>query len=497
MNLNFGVFTPEIILLLTACIVVFGEWAFKSVDGNNNKKNRNIGFVTLLGLTITLAILISFKVVSYGLPTYLGNLKESTFWGSFVLDDLSIYFKIIIVFSAIMTVLISFRYVNEKIIHVGEFYALLCLATIGGMFMSSAAEMITFYLGIELISITSYVLCAFNKDNQKSSESGLKYLVVGSLSSALLLYGFSLLFGLTGKLNFEDLALALEKFTTPLNTIYVIAIMMTLAGISYKIAAVPFHMWAPDVYEGAPTPVTAFLAITSKIAGFAAFIRFLEIFNLDVSSKLIILIAILSVVTMTIGNVLAIVQTNLKRLFAYSSIAHAGYLMIGFIPLLQGKVQEVSTILFYLTAYIFMNIGAFASIIYFSKYTGSTDIDSFSGVAKKAPFFAFVFSACLVSLAGLPPFGGFTGKFYLFVSAVNSGYTWLAFVGALNSVISLYFYVRIIKVMYFKDNKEDLVLGLPNAASLTAAIISLVGILILFLVPSPFIQMAIEATTSL
>lgn len=497
MNLNFAVFTPEIILLLTACIVVFGEWAFKSVDGNNDKKNRNIGFVTLLGMVTSLGILISFKAVGYGLPTYLGNLKETIFWGSFVLDDLAIYFKIIILLSAVMTALISFRYVSEKIVHVGEFYALLCLATVGGMFMASATEMITFYLGIELISITSYILCTFNKDKAKSSESGLKYLIVGSLSSALLLYGFSLLFGLTGKLQFDELALALEKFTSPLNTIYIIAIMMSLAGLSYKIAAVPFHMWAPDVYEGAPTPVTAFLAVTSKIAGFAAFIRFLEIFNLDISAKLIVLIVILSVITMTAGNVLALVQTNVKRIFAYSSIAHAGYLMIGFIPLLQGKTQEVSTILFYLTAYVFMNIGAFASIIYFSKYTGSTDIESFEGLAKKAPFFAFVFSACLVSLAGLPPFGGFTGKFYLFISAVNSGYTWLAFVGALNSVVSLYFYVKIIKAMYFRDSKEDLVLGLPNAAALTVAVISLAGILILFLVPSPFIEMAIEASRSI
>jgi len=497
LNLNFGVFTPEIILLLTACVVVFGEWSFKSVDGNNDKKNRNIAFVTLLGMSITLGILISFKSVSYGLPTYLGNLKEAVFWGSFILDDLAIYFKIIIVLSSIMTLLISFRYVNEKIAHVGEFYSLLCLATIGAMFMSSATEMITFYLGIELISITSYVLCTFNKDKSKSSESGLKYLVVGSLSSALLLYGFSLLFGLTGKLQFDEIALALEKFTTPLNTVFIIAIMMSLAGLSYKIAAVPFHMWAPDVYQGAPIPVTSFLAVTSKIAGFASFIRFLEIFNFDISSKLVVLVAILSLVTMTVGNVLALVQNNIKRIFAYSSVAHAGYLMIGFIPLLQGKTQEVSTILFYLTAYIFMNIGAFASIIYFSKYTKSTDIESFNGIAKKSPFFAFVFSACLVSLAGLPPFGGFTGKFYLFTSAVNSGYTWLAFLGALNSVISLYFYVRIIKAMYFRDPKEDLKVDLPNAASLTAATISLAAILILFLVPSPFIEIAIEATRSL
>lgn len=496
--MNFTVFAPELIVLLTASIVLFGEWAFKSVDNNKEKRSKNIGFVTLTGLFAALGTLFGFKNTHSTLINAFFSSDEASFYGSFALDELSLYFKIIIVMSSLLTVMISFKYVNEKIRSVGEFYSLLCMATLGAMFISSANEMISLYLGIELLSISSYILCCFNKDNQKSSESSLKYFIVGGLSSAFLLYGFSLLFGLTGTTQFSQLAALLTKYTQPqLNVIFIIGLVMTIAGLGYKIAAVPFHLWAPDVYEGAPTPVTAFLSITSKIAGFAAVSRFLQIFNTDVSSKLIILIVVMSVLTMTIGNVLSVVQTNIKRLLAYSSIAHAGYLLIGFIPLLMGKTDDYAGVLFYLTAYIFMNIGCFAAVIYFSKYTGSTDIDSFAGVAKKSPFVAFVFACCLISLAGLPPFGGFTGKFYLFVGAINAGYTWLAFVGALNSVISLYYYVKIIKSMYFGDSSIEEKFEIPNAALAAAIFISLVGILILFLFPYPFIEAAKMSTLGL
>jgi len=496
--LDYSVFAPEIIILITASLVLFGEWLFKSVDNNREKRSKNIGFVTLAGLFASLGTLFAFKNTSYTLVNAFFSPEESSYFSSFALDELSLYFKIIIVISSILTVLISFKYVDEKIRSVGEFYALICMATLGGMFISSANEMISLYLGIELLSISSYVLCCFNKDEVKSSESSLKYFVVGGLSSAFLLYGFSLLFGLTGTTEFPQLAGSIDKYTYPqLNAIFVIGLVMTIAGLGYKIAAVPFHLWAPDVYEGAPTPVTAFLSIASKIAGFAAVSRFFQVFNTDMSSKMIILVAILSVLTMTIGNVLSVVQKNIKRLFAYSSIAQAGYLLMGFIPLLLNKTDDYAGVLFYLTSYIFMNIGCFAAIIYFSKYTGSTDIDSFAGVAKKSPFVAFVFACCLISLAGLPPFGGFTGKFYLFVGAVNSGYTWLAFVGALNSVISLYYYVKIIKSMYFGNSTIEENFDIPNAALATAIFISLVGILVLFLIPYPFIEAAKTATLGL
>ncbi len=496
--MDYSVFAPEIIILITASLVLFGEWLFKSVDNNREKRSKNIGFVTLAGLFASLGTLFAFKNTSYTLVNAFFSPEESSYFSSFALDELSLYFKIIIVISSILTVLISFKYVDEKIRSVGEFYALICMATLGGMFISSANEMISLYLGIELLSISSYVLCCFNKDEVKSSESSLKYFVVGGLSSAFLLYGFSLLFGLTGTTEFPQLAGSIDKYTYPqLNAIFVIGLVMTIAGLGYKIAAVPFHLWAPDVYEGAPTPVTAFLSIASKIAGFAAVSRFFQVFNTDMSSKMIILVAILSVLTMTIGNVLSVVQKNIKRLFAYSSIAQAGYLLMGFIPLLLNKTDDYAGVLFYLTSYIFMNIGCFAAIIYFSKYTGSTDIDSFAGVAKKSPFVAFVFACCLISLAGLPPFGGFTGKFYLFVGAVNSGYTWLAFVGALNSVISLYYYVKIIKSMYFGNSTIEENFDIPNAALATAIFISLVGILVLFLIPYPFIEAAKTATLGL
>jgi proton-translocating NADH-quinone oxidoreductase chain N len=489
--LNYTVFAPEALMLLTASIVLFGEWSFRSIDRSKEKSNANIGFVTLVGMFVTLGVLLAFKVTNYTLAGSFYYPDEASYFQSFVLDDYALFFKMIIVFSAILTVMISFRYVNDRIDNPGEFYSLLCMATLGAMFVSSANEMITLYLGIELLSISSYILCCFNKDKDKSSESGLKYFIVGALSSALLLYGFSILFGLTGTTKFTELPAGLDKFNVPLNPVFIIGVVMSLSGLGYKIAAAPFHMWAPDVYEGAPTPVTAFLSITSKIAGFAAVARFLQIFSLDLAHKLVVLIAVISVLTMCIGNFLSLTQTNIKRLFAYSSIAHAGYLLMGIIPLLtKGHAEDFSSVLFYLLAYTFMNIGCFAAILYFSRYTGSTEISDFAGVAKKAPFIAFVFSCCLVSLAGLPPFGGFTGKFYLFLSAVNSGYTWLAFVGALNSVISLYYYVRIIKVMYFADPKNDTPYEMPNAALAAAVTISMAGIMILFLVPFPFMEFA-------
>ncbi|MFN8671264.1 MAG: NADH-quinone oxidoreductase subunit N [Candidatus Sericytochromatia bacterium] len=488
--MNFAVFIPELILILTACVVVFGEWFFKPVDKIKEKRGRNIGLAALVGLCLSFGSLVGFKSVGFGITEGFFASDKATFHQSFLLDDFAVYFKMIIVLSSILTVLISFRYVSEKIRNSGEFYSLICMATLGGMFLSSANEMITFFLGVELLSISSYVLTCMNKDNPKSSESALKYFVVGGLSSALTLYGFSIMFGLTGAIDFPTVAAGLSKYSQPLNVILVIATVMSFSGLAYKIAAAPFHMWAPDVYEGAPTPVTAFLSITSKIAGFAAFARFIQIFTNELANQLLTLVVIVSIITMCAGNFLAIIQKNVKRMFAFSSIAHAGYILIGIIPLMKGNYDDFTSVLFYLTTYIFMNIGAFGAIMYFSKHTGSTDIDSFAGVAKKSPFIAFVFSCCLVSLAGLPPFGGFTGKLYLFVSAFNSGYAWLAFIGALNSVVSLYYYVKVMKAMYLREPEESITWEAPNAALAMAAIISLLGLLVLFLAPAPFLQMA-------
>jgi len=486
--LDFKLLIPEIIILITASFILFGEWAIKIAD--REKKNSIIGLITVNGLIASLGVLIGFRVSGYSLISYLSNSPQSSFFSAFISDDLALFFKILILVSSILALLISFRYVTDKIKNVSEFYSLVCMATLGAMFISSSGEMITLFLGIELLSISSYILAGFNKDDKKSSEASIKYFVVGATSSVLLLYGFSIIFGLTGSLEFATIASALDKQVEPMSFILIIGAIFALAGLSYKIVAVPFHMWAPDVYQGAPTPITAFIAVTSKIAGFAALTRFVVIFTQESASKILIFVIVLSVLTMAVGNFVSLAQTNIKRLFAYSSIAHAGYLLIGLIPLLKDKTDDYGSLLFYLMAYIFMNIGAFAAIIYFSKYTGSTEIKDFSGVAKKAPFVAFVFAACLISLAGLPPFAGFTGKFYLFFAAVNSGYTWLALFGALNSVVSLYYYVRIIKVMYFGEPSEKLSFEIPNPALATAIFISFVGILVLFLAPHPFMEFA-------
>jgi proton-translocating NADH-quinone oxidoreductase chain N len=486
---DFTAILPEILVCLTALAVIAADLF---VYQDERRRRGLMAFISAAGLSLALGFLIGSYAGGY--------IGLERFFGAFIPDHMSLFFRFALLISALLTVMLSIQYVQDKIRHAGEFYALICLATLGAMFLSAAAEMLTLYLSLELLSLSSFILVALRKDNAKSAEASLKYLIFGALSSGLLLYGLSLVFGMTGSIQYAQVNGFLAQNAQSLVTREgflalqpLLAMFLVLGGLSYKIAAVPFHMWAPDVYEGAPLPVTAFLSVSSKLAGFAALIRIVEMFDsTSLSPVWARLLFILAVLSMTLGNVLAIAQRDLKRMFAYSSIAQAGYLLLGVAALSNTASRDTALagLLFYLLVYVFMNLGAFAAITHLSKQVASTEIIHFSGMGTKAPWFAFVLSCCLLSLTGLPPFAGFTGKFYLFGAVAQMGtvYLGLVAVGALNSVLSLYYYSKIIRVLYFGQSRSDLQIYAPHPAMMLASVVSFVGILGLFLFPSPVLD---------
>jgi len=390
---------------------------------------------------------------------------QSLFFGTVVQDSFGRFFKIIASAAGIFT-LWSLRYSNvmKKYNH-GEFNSLLLMIILGVFVLSSATDLILIYLSFELLSLLSYVLTAYLLKDPKSNEAGLKYIIYGAFSSGLMLFGMSWLYGLTGSLKIDGIHFYLNSYVSTPLPVY-IALLLILAGIGYKIAAVPFHFWSPDVYEGAPTPFTAFLSVAPKAAGLAVLIRMFsytfsstDAFVSESWSPLAyldwpMLIAVISAVTMTLGNTVALQQTNVKRLLAYSSIAHAGYMLMGLVVL---NHEGIFAILFYIGVYMFMNLGAFFVAVFVANQMGREDISDFRGLGYKAPLIGILMSLFLFSLTGLPPTAGFIGKFYLFAALIKSQsqWLWLAVIGILNSVVSLYYYVGIIREMYMQGNEAE------------------------------------------
>jgi NADH-quinone oxidoreductase subunit N len=449
-------FVPELILTGLILILVIADILLKK------ERSPWISFLALGGLVIVLLAVISqYKLGS-----------RSIFNDMLALDPFALYFKILFIASAFLVVFLSIGSVELAGRPVGEYFTLLMAITLGMFLMASATSLITIFISIELVSITSFILATYLKTRRRSSEAGLKYAIYGAFSSGLMLYGISLIYGLTGTLNIYEISEVLNAASPDKLTLFV-SVLLILAGFGYKIAAVPFHFWAPDVYEGAPTPITAFLSVGPKAAGFALLIRFfnvtlvssgsngsatewLPIAGLDWSQ----LLAVISAATMTLGNLIAIVQNNIKRLLAYSSIAHAGYALMGTVLLSE---QGISATIFYLVVYYFMNIGAFLVVIVNQDLIGSESIDDYKGLAWKAPIPAVAMGVFLFSLTGLPPTAGFIGKFYLFAALIKGGtqYYWLAVVGIINSVIALYYYARVLKAMFLEREGAEAVVGLP------------------------------------
>jgi len=393
-----------------------------------------------------------------------------------------------------LTVLITDSYMEREGCNHGELYPLILFAVVGMMLMASGTDLMTIFLGLEVMSVTLYVLAGFNRSNRKSNEAGLKYFLLGSFSTGFMLYGMALIYGATGTTRLYKIAEVVGQMTMPASNIMLVAgMLLMMTGFAFKIAAAPFHMWTPDVYEGAPTPMTAFMSAGPKAAGFAALIRLfvvaLPALQIDWSQVL----WVLAVLTMTIGNITALRQDNIKRVLAYSSIAHAGYALVGFTA---GNGTGIAGILFYMLSYAFMNIGAFAVVILVAK-KGETNgnVSDFAGLGFKRPVLAVAMTLFLFSLAGVPPAAGFVGKFYLFAGAVQEGYIWLAIIGVLNSAASAYYYLRIMVYMYMKESTEDFEWIKVTAPVTLALVIAAAGTLIPGIVPSiilEYAQMAVK-----
>lgn len=412
-----------------------------------------------------------------------------SFGGSVVLDNFATFFKMTFLLAAGLTVLITDSYMEREECNHGELYPLILFAVVGMMLMASGTDLMTIFLGLEVMSVALYVLAGFNRANKKSNEAGLKYFMLGCFSTGFMLYGMALIYGVTGTTRLYKIAEVVGQMTLPSSNIMLVAgMLLMMTGFAFKIAAAPFHMWTPDVYEGAPTPMTAFMSAGPKAAGFAALIRLFLVALPTLQVEWSQVLWVLAVLTMTIGNITALRQDNIKRVLAYSSIAHAGYALVGFTA---GNGTGIAGILFYMLSYSFMNIGAFAIIILVAK-KGETNgnVSDFAGLGFKRPVLAVAMTLFLFSLAGVPPAVGFVGKFYLFAGAVQKGYIWLAVIGVLNSAVSAYYYLRIMVYMYMKEPTEEFEWVKVTAPVTLALIIAAAGTLIPGIVPSILLEYA-------
>jgi NADH-quinone oxidoreductase subunit N len=426
---------PETLVLALGVVLLIVEPFLKE------ERRRALGWLTAAGLLATLGI--SLLVGRPGDPI-------ATLGGTVRFDWLGFFFKMLFIFGAGITALLLMD--HEQVGRRGEAYLLLLASTIGMCLMASAADLVMLYLAIETTSIPLYVLAGFMLADERSTEAGFKYLLYGAMTSAVMLYGFSLLYGFAGTTNLYALADAFKagQLSAP---VMLGVILLVVVGLGFKVSVVPFHFWAPDVYEGAPTPVSGFLSTASKAAGFAVLVRlFLVVFR-DFSVDWTLVFAILSAVTMTLGNLLALPQKNLKRLLAYSSIAHAGYAMIGLVAV---STLGIASVVFYMLAYIVTNLAAFGIVMAVGRVTGSDEYDSYRGLSRRSPCLALIMLAAFLSLAGMPPFGGFVAKIFVFAAGVQAGYVWLVVIGILNSIVGVYYYLNVMKYVYlFRMQNED------------------------------------------
>ena len=445
-------------------------------------------FMTVLALVLLLADLFLFKkkgvlaalsILGVGVVafTLIGS-SGSTFGGMFISDGYSSFFKIIFFINLILSVLISIKYIGIERVNYGEYYSLITLSTLGMMVMASAADLIVLYLGLELMALSTYILAGFIRHDIKSNEAALKYFLLGAFSSAFLLYGISLIYGLTGTTDIRAIASYITEKGLVGNPALSLSMTLFAVAFGFKIAAVPFHMWAPDAYEGAPTSITAFMSVGPKAAGFAVLGRVLMIAFATLKFEWILILIPLSILSMAVGNIVALAQTNIKRMLAYSSIAHAGYALIGIIA---ANRDGLASMMNYLMIYAFMNMGAFAVIIMLRTegFKGDT-ITDYEGLAKTHPFLSALMLIFMFSLTGIPPTAGFIGKLYVFMSAINAGYTWLVLVAVVFSVISAYFYLRIVMYMYMREPKVEVATSksgtLGVALGVTAVMVLAIGV---------------------
>jgi NADH-quinone oxidoreductase subunit N len=377
--------------------------------------------------------------------------------GMLIVDRFALFFAGVCVLSSLATVLVSSGYLNRFNIHRGEYYALLMLATAGMFVMVTAYDLISVFLGIELMSLAIYVVVGFRRRDFLANEAAMKYFLLGAFAIAFFLYGMAIIYGLCGTLNFKGIVVEATSRELVRQTPFLFAIALILVGFVFKVSAVPFHMWVPDVYQGAPSPVTGYMAGAVKAASFAAFLRLFYMSFMPARAHWIDMVAVLAVATMTLGNVVALVQRNVKRMLAYSSIAHAGYILIGMAALGIENTKAASGVMFYLVVYAFMTLGAFALVSAMENREDSRglELEDFSGLGLRRPVLGVTMALFMFAMAGIPPTGGFFGKYYIFSAAIDRGLTWLAVVGVLNSALSLYYYLRVVVYMYMRKPKGD------------------------------------------
>ncbi len=476
--MHLELFIPELSLAVTAVAIILLDLFIQ--------RKGLLTIISLAGL-----------VVSAGFTIAMWGSSQTAFNNMLAVDSFALFFKLLFLGIAALVILASVDYVSKFARFQGEYHALVLLSTLGLMLMAATTDLISIYIALELASISLYALTGFLKD-QKSSEASLKYLLLGAVASAVLLFGMALVFGVTGKTQLGEIAQVLQSISLPTvlaSPALILGIVLLIAGFGFKIAAVPFHMWVPDVYEGAPTPITAYLSVGSKAAGFAIILRvFYSAFGFPewLSMNWGLIFAVLAAIGMTVGNVVALTQTNIKRMFGYSSIAQAGYLMVGLATMGLSPAADVlgrSGVLFFLASYTVANMGAFIAIIAISNKLDSDQIQDYSGISKRAPLLALALTLCLISLIGMPPAAGFMAKFYIFSGAVQHGLLWLVIIAVLNSVVSAYYYLRVAKMMWFGEPASEE--KVPSSGALRVALLlSCIGVLLLGIFPGFIMNLA-------
>jgi NADH-quinone oxidoreductase subunit N len=453
MPTNLLALLPELILALTGVLVMLFEPLIAP-----GRTRKPLGWLAILGTTASgLAALYQLHVID-ALPatSILSSIPVSgsptAFSGTIQISAFSVFFHLLIASIVLVTLLASLDYFEDPITHAGEYFALVCFGATGMMFMTSSVELLMVFIGLEISSISTYILAGFRKGRATASEAAIKYFLLGSFATAFFLYGIALCFGATGSTSIAAIAAGLAITTTPL--LGWLALSMVLIGLGFKVSAAPFHVWTPDVYQGAPSPVVGMMSTAPKAAAFAVLLRFLFDATPMYRDHWVLMIAILAVATMTIGNLGALLQSDVKRLLAYSSIAHAGYLLVAFT---SAQHEAVSAACFYTAAYAATNVGAFLVLTQLSGFDEKLrTLDDFTGLALKRPVLSAIFAFFLLSLIGIPFTGGFFGKFYVFSAAIHGGYTWLAIVGLANSGIACFYYLRLLAALYARPSTDTL-----------------------------------------
>jgi NADH-quinone oxidoreductase subunit N len=460
---------PEMLLTFWICLVLTVDFAFPRLP------KEQLAYLSIGGLAITLGCLAWFDVT---------GITGTLFANMFVVDRMALFFKMLIVVATILVIIASIEFVHRFTFFRGEYYFLVAMSALGMMFMASANDLLSVFVTLEFSTFGFYILVAYLREDAASNEAGLKFFILGVFAAGLLAYGISLVYGETGKLVFSDMV------PTQPTPGLIIGYLLIFAALGFKIGAVPFHSWIPDTYHGAPTPITAFLSIAPKGAAFAILLRMFYVALANFKPTWVLILVAASILSMTYGNIVAIAQKNIKRLLAYSGIAQIGNVLIG---LAAGTKMGSDAILFYLLTYLFANLGAFAIVIAVNQAIGSDEIEDYSGLGRRSPFLAFAMLIFLLSLAGVPPLAGFVGKLYIFVAAIKEGLYTLIAVGLINIVISLYYYLIVVKKMYIVEPHD------PSSVSISAPMkvvvyVGLAGTLAIGIYPQPVIDWVVAAT---